>query len=92
MTEDDFKNKPNNVVLGKCLGVRFDDRGQDDFHTMITILVEDDGHWSPNMRVSSYWIDDFISVLQAAKLKLNNEYFEEKDSIGWRSRRSHGNV
>lgn len=53
--------------LGSCIGVRLKDRGKDDPHQLVTVLVEDDENWHDKMTVSSFWLDEAIAQLQAAK-------------------------
>lgn len=54
-------------ILGKCFGVRIEHR-TDAPNDLVTLLVEDDGNWHvKEMAFDAGWLDDLISVLQAAK-------------------------
>lgn len=57
------------LFLGKCHGVILRKRGRNDSHVCFQLIVEDDEQWfmSKSGISSSYWLDDCISVLQAAK-------------------------
>jgi hypothetical protein len=53
---------------GCQFGVRLAHRGKDDPHVCVQLLTEDDGQWiKTGERFSSFWIDDLIEQLQAAK-------------------------
>ena len=53
--------------LGNCAGVRLVPRGDDDNHICVEILAEDDGTWQQGNEFSSFWLDELIAQLQAAR-------------------------
>ena len=54
--------------LGNCMGVGINPRGINDDALMVTLLTEDDENWfSSNQTFNSYWLDEMITQLQAAK-------------------------
>lgn len=66
---------------GKCMGVTLEPRGPGDNHIMVTLEIEDDENWFEKMSVSSYWIDELIEQLQAAK-KYCETQKPDKDNKG----------
>lgn len=60
---------------GSCVGVKLsarsgpDDRdGMDDLHIMVSLEIEDDEVWhEKDFQISSYWLDELIAQLQAAR-------------------------
>lgn len=73
------------TIRGGQFGVDFEPRGSNDPHVCVRILTEDDEHWSAsNVSFSSYWLDDFIAVLQAAKAALGATTFEPDGRFGYR--------
>ena len=60
--------------FGEYLGVELNDRGEDDKHQIVTLLIEDDGNWNgSNISFSEDYIDDLIMQLKNAK-----EYIKKK--------------
>jgi hypothetical protein len=58
-------------IKGGQFGVRFEPRGQDDPHVCIQLLSEDDTNWfEVGNSFSSFWLDDLIAQLTAAKTLL----------------------
>ena len=53
--------------LGKCMGVELSQRGMNDPHILVNILMEDDENWFKKASFSSSWLDEMIQQLQAAK-------------------------
>jgi hypothetical protein len=50
------------------VGIKLEKRGDNDNHICIRFLGEDDEHWwETDVSFSSYWIDEYIKMLQAAK-------------------------
>ncbi len=64
---------------GNCVGVRLTPRsdGNKDKHILVTILIEDDEHWSEKVTVSSHWLQEMIHKLQEAAAHCSNN--EEPD-------------
>lgn len=64
----------NLVLKGQQHGVRFVRRGEEgvDDHILVQLMSEDDENWfdSNGQAFSSYWLDDLIEVLTAAKVAL----------------------
>ena len=61
-------------IFGECHGVRLRKRSPEnnDYHILVDIICEDDGHWfETNTLGSSHWIPDFEKVL-----KTLNKYFK----------------
>lgn len=56
---------------GECFGVALSDHDVDDKHQCFSLLVEDDGIWHEKMSMSTFWIDEAIAMLQAAKAFLD---------------------
>ena len=52
---------------GECFGVTLEPRGLTDKHIRITVEIGDDGDWFEKLTVSSYWLDEAIAILQAAR-------------------------
>lgn len=65
-------------ILGDCIGVRAEERGKGDRHAVISVMVEDDDNWHDAMSVSSYWLDEFIDVLQQMRRKLKAKCVKSK--------------
>lgn len=56
-------------ILGACLGIRFEDRG--DGGVLVRLMVEDDGHWhEKDVCVSEYWLADLEKVVKKARTAL----------------------
>jgi hypothetical protein len=58
------------IFLGRIAGVVLRERrgGKNDNHIIFEMINEDDGYWFPGDPIaSSYWFDDYIAVLSAAK-------------------------
>jgi len=70
-------------ILGECIGVRISARGKDDPHACIGILIEDDENWSLVCDFSSYWLDEAISKLLAAKAILETQHEKDPDGFGY---------
>ena len=69
--------------LGNCIGVRLKDRGKDDKHQLIVLLIEDDENWYEKVQFSSFWLDEAIAILKKAKKYLKNNYAKDKDGFGF---------
>lgn len=53
---------------GECIGVRLQERGgPSDPHAEVAMMVEDDGNWFTKQEFSSYWLDEAIEMLIAAR-------------------------
>lgn len=72
-------------LLGRCIGVELHDRAPDDPHQMVRIMVEDDENWFPKIDFSSYWLDEAILTLQAARDHLNRTC-ETDGGFGWKKK------
>ena len=68
---------------GSCMGVKLSRRGRDE-HVMITTLIEDDGIWHEKSNFSSYWLDEMIEKLIAAKAYLEDEAEPEPSGYGYK--------
>lgn len=55
------------LFLGGCVGVRLEQRGRRDKHIEALLCVEDDGIWHEKLAISSYWLDEMIAQLTAAR-------------------------
>ncbi len=79
------------AFLGSCKGVALEERGEGDPHVCLVILTEDDEHWFPSKNgFSSFWTDDLIEQLQAAKQWME-ENCDSDDGCGWKFRATPGN-
>jgi len=63
------------VIKGECKGVRIEPRddsghGGNPRHAQVVLLTEDDEHWHDGETMDSYWLDELIEVLTAARKKL----------------------
>jgi hypothetical protein len=67
---------------GECKGVLLKPRGKDDPHVLVSILTEDDEHWSEHDCFSSYWLDELIDQLQQARRALET-FPKDRDGCGW---------
>jgi hypothetical protein len=55
-------------ILGQQFGIEFRKRGLDDSHVCLFLLTEDDEYWHQvGNGFSSFWLDDLINQLTAAK-------------------------
>jgi hypothetical protein len=73
-------------IKHKQFGVRLEARGENDPHVCFQLLTEDDEYWGDtDTGGSTYWLDDLIGVLQAAKtaLETSPEFEKEKNGYGW---------
>lgn len=52
---------------GDCMGVRLEPRAPADQHVLVVVEIEDDGNWHEKLAVSSFWLDELIAQLQAAR-------------------------
>ena len=58
-------------IRGRLFGARLENRGANDTHICLRLMMEDDGYWhETNVSCSSFWIDDLIDTLQRAKWHL----------------------
>ena len=73
------------VILGKCHGAMLRRRGQDDPHVMIDVLVEDDETWHtpPSGGFSSFWMRDYIDVMQETLAWINEHCDKDPSGYGW---------
>jgi len=80
ITENDI------VILGESHGARLAQRGVNDLHICIHLLVEDDGKWYEECAdFSSYWLQDIIELMNQVKTELNSNPGIERDGeYGWR--------
>lgn len=71
-------------LKGTCHGVLFCRRGPDDPHVMIQLLVEDDGNWfTSDSGFSSYWLPEYIELMQEALKWLEANCDKDPDGYGW---------
>lgn len=82
MNKQDWKSHIS--IEGECVGVDFIPRGKKDNHVCLDIYIEDDETWFKKMTLSSYWIDDFIKVLQQTKEKLQSDFDKDPSGFGYR--------
>lgn len=70
---DHFGQIPIKSFRGSCFGVNLVKRGPDDPHICFQIIVEDDENWFDREQSngSSFWIDELIEQLTAAKQYMN---------------------
>jgi len=69
-------------------GVRFVPRGPGDPHVCVQVISEDDGNWTTSGdSFSSFWIDDLICALQAARNQLDFYAIWQRDGFGWKFKR-----
>jgi hypothetical protein len=75
------------MFLGSVRGVVLHKRGGDkDTHVIFQTIHEDDGHWFLSTEgASSFFFDDYISVLKAAK-KWCKENCDPDGRFGWKFR------
>ena len=71
------------IVKGECFGIVIHERGKDDPHITISIIVEDDENWAitKTASMSSFWLSDFKNVLNEA-----DKWIQEnctKDPLGF---------
>lgn len=53
-------------ILGTCLGIRFEDRG--DGGVLARLMVEDDGYWhEKDVCVDVHWLADLEKVVRLAR-------------------------
>lgn len=70
-------------VAGNICGVNFSDRG--DGHILISLSIEDDGYWyEKDFCVSSYWLNDVIKTLKAAKDELKSKHYKSDPNGGYK--------
>ncbi len=76
------------TFLGGCKGIGLQNRGPRDRHVCLVILTEDDGNWFPDKEpFSSYWADDLMGQLQAAKAWMEQNCDPSPDGYGWKFRK-----
>lgn len=74
-------------IFGRCHGVLFVRRGKDDSHVCIQPITEDDGNWFVTSNsFSSYWLPDYISLMEEARDWLERHCEQYSDGYGWRFR------
>jgi hypothetical protein len=81
MSQEDNRIVDEEEIHQHAFGVRFTARGENDPHLLVTVLLEDDEHWHEKMTFSSFWLNDLISVLEAARARL--ERAADKNPQGW---------
>ncbi len=60
-------------ILGTCVGVELVRRGNKDEHVCIQFLTEDDDTWhKSDFSISSFWIDDLLTVINSTKNMLDS--------------------
>lgn len=74
----------NRTLKGRHFGITFKERGPNDPHICIQIIGEDDEHWFDiGNAFSSFWIQDLINQLEAAKVLLDTEYKDDPSGFGY---------
>ena len=68
---------------GGCIGVALSERGKDDPHVMINVLVGDDTNWFTKACVSSFWLDEMIEMLETAREHLKKHQEPDPDGYGY---------
>jgi hypothetical protein len=74
---------------GDCMGVRVKERGENDSHLQVTLLVEDDENWFEKQTFDSYWIDELIEQLECAKHYLETQtpdIMSNDEQCGWKTK------
>jgi len=85
-------DKSIKLFLGQIIGIAIHKRGIEDNHLCISIIKQDDEYWFGeynSMCSSSYWLEEYIELLMAAKEWLQNnaeqDLQEETGRIyGWK--------
>ena len=65
-----MKAKPDLEIKSRhgVVGIKLEKRGTEDNHICVRFLGEDDEHWwEEDFSFSSFWIDEYIKILEAAK-------------------------
>jgi hypothetical protein len=68
MNRSDLREKYKIVFLGTCIGIGLAERGPNDPHVIVQILVEDDDNWfTSEYAWSSFWLPDLQIQLDECK-------------------------
>lgn len=67
-TDSNEPGQPEVQIKGQCFGVGLERRSATDPHVCVVLMCEDDGNWHVKGEpFSSYWLDDLIRTLEAAR-------------------------
>jgi len=70
-------------VKGEVFGMVAQNRGRDDPHQCIKIIMCDDDNWTKtSAQASSYWLDELIDVATKMRELLNTNCIKEE--YGWK--------
>jgi len=79
--------KYEHVIVRKCLGVLITRRGENDPHVVLQPIIEDDKTWhTPSGGFSSFWLPEYIDVLNEARTWIQMNCDSDPSGYGWKFR------
>jgi len=72
------------TLKGRQFGIILKERGPNDPHVCIQIIGEDDEHWFDiGNSFSSFWLQDLIDQLEAAKILIGAQCKKDPSGFGY---------